>query len=524
MLYPNDTGNAKVPLGILYILALLKRGGHEVSLFDITWYGLKLEKNDYTIRANYLNFQSLDLTPYGVTFELATIEYVEQRLQDHIHTFNPDIIGISITEDTSRTGLSFAALCKRFRPEVPVVVGGVYCMTRPDKVIANSAVDIVCIGEGEVSILELMNRMAAGGGVSDIQNLWVKSSDGTVQKNEIGPPSDMETLPYLDLSLVDDRHLYSPFAGHVYKMSFVESQRGCPRYCTYCCNQIFLDTYAHFKKQYLRRKSVSRLINELVYLKEQYDLNFFQFTDDDFLLRPLEEIMDFSRLYKEKIGLPFWIQAEAWHATEEKVALIKDAGCISISMGIETGSEYILKEVMRRNTPRDLTIKAFGIMNRHGIRTSANVIIGVPEETRETVFETIELVRACKPCSINSNIFIPYDGTVLKKTSVEKGYLAADYYRGVDDSWRAVLDMPQMSKQEVENLARTFVLYCTLPKELWPDIKKVEKHPEQNADLEQKLTDQCWDIMFKRGINVDVPGIDYNQLLIKRQEVLKSRS
>lgn len=520
MFYVNDTSNTKVPTGILYILSQLKKDGHEVSVFDNSKYGLEMERNDHTIRGHMLNFQLLDLEPYGVTIQKATMGQVDKEITKHVNEFCPDIIGISITEDTSKTGLHFASVCKQVVPKVPIVMGGVFCSTRPDKVIAHEAVDIVCVGEGEVAVKELVDRLSKGKNIQDIQNLWIKLPDGSIKKNPVGPPTDLNSLPYPDLSLVEDRHLYAPFAGHVYKMSYIESQRGCPRRCTYCCNQIFLDTYSKYGKSYLRRKTVPRLINELVFLKDTYELNFIQFTDDDFLLRPLEEILSFSKLYKEKVDLPFWIQAEAWHITEDKVALIRKAGCISISIGIETGSDYILKNIMKRNTPREQTLKAFKIMHKYGIRTSGNVIIGMPEETRENIFETIELVRECEPKSINSSIFIPYYGLALREYSIKKGYLDESYHRDLMDSWCAVLDMPQISKKEVEDIARTFCLYSSLPKELWPEIEKVEKFPEKNKETQEKLEKIFWDIMLKRGINVDVPGCDYDAFLKKRQNEL----
>jgi radical SAM superfamily enzyme YgiQ (UPF0313 family) len=227
---------------------------------------------------------------------------------------------------------------------------------------------------------------------------------------------------------------------------------------------------------------------------------------------------------KKHVDLPFWIQAEARNITDDKISLVRSAGCISISIGVETGSEHILRKVLKRSSPREKTLRAFTIMHNHGIRTSANVIVGVPDETREDIFKTIELIRECEPRSINSNIFIPYYGTVLRDYSIQKGYLRHDYHRSARDSWRAALEMPQISAKVVEDLARTFVLYSTLPKTLWPEIELVEKFPEMHAELQDRLEKQFWAIMLQRGINVDVPGIDYAGFLHRRQKELRSLS
>lgn len=520
MIYVNDTGKTRVPVGIFYILNLVQEKGHEISLFDTTKYAIGLEVNDFIVRADYLNFQAVDLEPYGVSFEKSNMEQIELDLSHRIIKFSPDLVGVSIMEDTSETGLHLARVVKSVAPSIPLIMGGVYCFTRPEAVIDCESVDIVCVGEGEIAVVELLNRMSEGKDIRDIPNLWIKLPDGTIVKNQVGPPVDLNMLPYTDISLVSDRHLYSPFAGHVYKTSFVEGQRGCPRRCAYCCNQLFLDAYSKYGSQYLRRKSVRRLIDELIYLKEEFGLNFFQFTDDDFLLRHLEELTLFSRLYKKHIDFPFWIQAEARNVTDEKIKAVRDAGCISISIGIESGSERILKNVMNRNTPRELTLKAFKVMHEYGIRSSANVIIGLPDETRDDIFQTVELVRECEPKSSNTSIFIPYYGTKLWQYSVEKKYLNPEYRRSYRDSWKAVLDMPHISKKEIEDIARTFMFYSTLPKKTWPEIEKVEKFPADNLDLRVELENIYWEIMLKRGINVNVPGFDYDNFLKQRQKEL----
>ena len=523
MFYCNDTANTKPPLGILYILTMLKDRGHLVHLFDNSKYRQEKEYNDHEIRGNYLNFEILDLEPYGVKYQKVTPEILELDILNCLNNFKPDIIGISITEDTSRTGLYFASLCKKYFPKIKVILGGVYCSTMPEKVIENIAVDMLCVGEGEVVVAELLERLEKNESIDNIPNLWIKKDNGEIIKNKVMQPTPLDFLPFPDLSLIDDSHLFAPFAGHVYKMSFIESQRGCPRECSYCCNTVFLNAYKEYGVKYLRRKSVTRLIDEIEYLVKEFGLNFIQFTDDDFLLRPIQELQQFSVLYKNKINLPFWIQAEAWNATDEKVKLVHDAGCIAVSMGIETGNEYILKKIMKRNTPREKTIQAFKTMHKYNIRTSGNIIIGVPEETRSSIFDTIDLVRECNPASINSAIFIPYNGLQMRTMAIAKGYLKDSYCRDLKDSWKAVLTMPQISSKEIEDLARVFVLYCVLPKSDWDKIGLIEKYPTDNDDVYQRLKNKCWELMKKRGINVSVPSIDYDDFLNKRIVELSSR-
>lgn len=523
MIYVNDSSYSKVPIGIITILSILEKQGHEVMIFDTSKYGISLECNEHKLRSEMLNFQDVDLTPFGVTYGESATEQMRLDLKSAIEAFKPDVIGVSITEETSHAGFHYADLCKQFSSNTPIIMGGVFCMTRPDVVMNQKSVDMVCVAEGEHAVQVLMDKVSKNEKLLEIPNVWIKGSDGNIIKNSVCEPIDLNDLPYLNISLLDDNHLYSPFAGHVYKMSYVESQRGCPRKCTYCCNQIFLNLYSEHRTRYLRKKTIPRFIDELVWLKETYELNFFQFLDDDFLFRPIEDIREFSKLYKERVCLPFWIQAEAWNCTDEKIRLIREAGCISISIGIETGNDHILKNVMKRKTPREKTIEAFKIMHKYDIRTSANVIIGMPDESRETIFDTIELVRECEPKSLNSNIFVPYFGTELREYSVENNYLPADYHRHLSEAQHAILDLPDISKAEVESLARVFALYATLDKAKWADIELVEKDSEGNSELRERLEKEFWDIMIDRGINIDIPGFDYDLFLKKRQEELAKR-
>ena len=524
MIYPNSTGNTRVPLGVTYLLTILREQGHEVRLFDMTFYGVDFDKHHVHMREKNLNFSPLNLSLYGVTYKKSTMDDVKEDLIEEIRHFEPDVVGISITEDTSLVGFELANTVKEGRPQAKVVFGGVYCLVNPAAVVTHSSVDLVCVGEGEVALPELLHNLERGRNTTEIQGLWLKDEDGKIVRNPVAPPTDLNKLPYLDLSLIDERHFYLPMAGHVYRMVHIGSQRGCPRRCSYCCNQIFLKAYKQHLREYLGRKmSIPRLIENLVYLKDTFDVNLFQIIDDDFLVRSVDDIRHFHMLYREEVGLPFWIQAEANHVTDEKIQWLKDAGCIAIAMGIETGNDYVRENVYHRHTSKEATLRAFEIMHRHGIRTSGNVIVGVPHEGRKEIFDTIDLVRKCQPRALNVNVFAPYYGTRLRDYCVKKGYLDRSYVQNGRGHWKPVLDMPQIEKSEIEGLVRTFALYATLPKNYWPAIRKCEDLTEETEGVFSDLEKLYWRIARRRGIDYDVPGFDYDAFLQKRQRELEMK-
>jgi anaerobic magnesium-protoporphyrin IX monomethyl ester cyclase len=526
MIYPNNTGNSRVPLGIIYLLTILRQKGHSVKLFDLTFYGVDLDIHNVRLRAKNLNYREVDLSPYGVTYKKSTIEEVKNDLYKEIDQFKPDVIGISILEDTSAVGFDLANAVKKKYPSVKIVLGGAFCLANPEAVIRHPAVDIVCIAEGEVSLPALLNNLECGEKITEIQGLWIKEKGKTVVKNPLAPLIDLDKLPFLDLSFIDDRHFYAPMAGHVYKMVYFGSQRGCPRRCTYCSNSIFLNTYWQNIKAYIGRKmSIPRLIDNLLYLKQKYSINFFQICDDDFMMRSLEDIKDFNALYKKRVNLPFWIQAEANNVTDEKVHYLKDAGLIAVAMGIETGNDFIRKKVYCRPTSKEASLRAFKIMHKYDIRTSANVIVGVPHEGRKEIFDSVDLVRKCQPKSLGVNLYMPFYGTKLRDYCVEKGYIDKDYiHDGRLPPLEQVPDMPQITKSEIKGLMRTFALYASLPKKYWSRIKKCEVFTTESNEIFADLEELYWQIAEKRGMNYDVPGFDYDNFFQKRSKELAERA
>jgi radical SAM superfamily enzyme YgiQ (UPF0313 family) len=192
-------------------------------------------------------------------------------------------------------------------------------------------------------------------------------------------------------------------------------------------------------------------------------------------MHDVDLVKKFCDAYKKYVNLPFSVNLQCKLIKEEAFAIAVDAGLSNICVGVESGSENIRRKVLKRNYKDEDVIRAFDLAHKHKIRSSSFNIIGLPDETREDILQTIELNRQAKPDSATVTFFHPYRGAPLRKLCVEKGYINEEDSKH-EDMYRAEshLNMPQITKKELSNLMQAFQLYFKLPKKFWPLIKESE--------------------------------------------------
>ncbi|SVD74093.1 uncharacterized protein METZ01_LOCUS426947, partial [marine metagenome] len=222
-LYPNTYGMNMLPPAIALFSSLLKQNGHEVELFDSTYY-----QDDYGLegtRANRLNVVAFDPNEKGI--KMRTSRW-EDDLREQINTFSPDLIALSATEDMWLLGTRLLEEIEDYitKNRTPVIFGGVFATFAPEIAIQHRLINLVCVGEGENALIELCRRIERGDSFNNVTNLWVKQSDGSIIKNPISDPYDINETPILDVNLFETNRLYRPMAGKWYKMLPMETMRG----------------------------------------------------------------------------------------------------------------------------------------------------------------------------------------------------------------------------------------------------------------------------------------------------------
>jgi len=231
------------------------------------------------------------------------------------------------------------------------------------------------------------------------------------------------------------------------------------------------------KSSFLRKKSIEQIQDELRYLYNEFDVEYFYFCSDTFLVMSDKEFDDFAEVYRE-FNLPFWIQTRPETIKAKHIRLLKELNCHRISMGLEHGNEEFRAKLLKREYKNEAIVEVSKALSSAGIALSVNNILGFPGETRELVFDTINLNRQMEFDTTSGYAFTPFHGTELRAKSVEMGYIPNDYLSRTHTLGLG-LDQPQLSREEVDGLRRTFALYARLPKSYWPRIEIAEQSDDR---------------------------------------------
>jgi len=462
--------------------ALLKRDGFEVRLFDTTFHNCK------GLTSDMAQMSRMQVRPFDL--DLSRYPLTEAKISDDIrkliYDYNPDVICLSVLEGTWPSGIEILDAISDL--DINVVVGGIFATFSPEIVLSHPAVDVVCIGEGEKAIVDLCKRLREHEDFSDVKNLWIRKASGRIIKNPIGRVFDINQLPVPDFSEFHESRFLRPMAGQVYRTIPIETNRGCPYACAFCNSPAMARLYRNSDSgTFFRKKDMGRVQRELEFLINKWKAEYIYFLSDTFLMLSDSEFDRFIDVYSG-IRLPFWMQSRVETITEYRAKKLKAVGCHRMSIGLEHGNEEFRRKILKKGFTNEQMIDAAEILYSAGIPLSVNNIIGYPDETRELIFDTIELNRKIPFDTTHATSFAPFRGTELYDYSVKKGYYSPTKSIGclfIDTP----LSMPQLSKNEIEGLRRTFSLYSRLDKSYWPEIERAERNDEKGRDVFQKLVE-----------------------------------
>lgn len=361
------------------ISAVLKQHGHHVQLaFDRSLF------ND----GQYFSI------PW-----LARLLDVKDDVVRQVIAAKPDLLCVSVFADNYQWALD---LCRRVKREIDVTVvfGGIHPTTVPERVISEECVDVICVGEGDHAIAELVASIERGQIDTSIRNLWFKQ-DGQIVRNPPRPNANLDELPMIDKELFED---YIPYQ-HYY---LTITNRGCVRRCAFC-SENFKERWESENQlgSFMRDTSVDKVIAEFRHMRDKYGLRYIDIKNN-VLSGSKKWTLEFLRRYRDEVGLPFRIMGYPRLLTKDVTQALSAAGCHHIQMGIESFNEKIRREVLLRPETNDQVRDAIQNMEDAGLCYSTDFILGLPGETEQDLVDAIQLLNGRKGLRRASIFWLEY--------------------------------------------------------------------------------------------------------------------
>ncbi len=336
---------------------------------------------------------------------------------DELLHFKPDIIGISQWTHNRHHSFKLAKLCRKTFPDCLIIMGGghaTFCYE--DILTADSPVDVVVLGEAELTLIELVVAANSKWKWQNIPGIAFRDEEGKIVETTRRENIDnLDTLPlparYLDISVGIDLDLQS---------EFIITSRGCPSTCFFCSSPDFWGKKVRFR-------SPAAIVEEILFIRRKYGLIYFSIRDDTFTA-DRKRVLEFCRQLQEQDANILWnCQSRVTAIDEELVIRMKLAGCECIQLGVESGSPRILRQLGKNILPQQIE-KACTLIREIGINLSVYLISDIPGETDDDILKTVELVRRVKPDDGYISPLAYYPGTQLYKEAVAANCITSDIF------------------------------------------------------------------------------------------------
>jgi len=379
------------------IASWLRKHGHEVWLIIFKKFQSKSVSLEHLASVRHPapgDFSPVTETVEDGSYVCCYVEPITDKewtlFTEKLSEYRPELVGLSLTTPTWPVGKEITARIRREFPGVPVVWGGVHPSIAPEKCVEHA--DIVCVGDGEHTMLDIVNDPER----TDIAGTW-RRVNGEAVRNPTRPlEQNLDVFPFASWGenecILDwDQVVALPATKREYfrGIYFTMTQRGCPFACTYCYNHI--RRAQHKGERYVRRRSVDHALAECEQRVRDFGLEGFAFMDDVFVKdRPWLE--EFAAKWPKRIGLPFGGYAHPGVSDEDMIRMLVDVGLSFVTLGIQSGSQYIAHEVYNRRQSFDSILELAQICEKYGLNICYDMLSNCDYEREEDCRETLELL------------------------------------------------------------------------------------------------------------------------------------
>ena len=358
------------------------------------------------LQENHIDVEILDASAEDMDFKDVEKELLKRK---------PDLVALTALTPTIGRALETAQVVKETLPDSIVVMGGYHPTFNFIETLEDENVDIVIRGEGEYIMLNLVQALENQSSLHDVKGIVFedKNSKEIVVNPEAPLIQNLDELPFPALNLLPmKKYRLLDMDTH---MTTMITTRGCPMQCSFCSSAAM-----HGKK--IRERSVENIVDEIEYLKTNYDIDTIAFMDDTFTLKKRKVMAICDEILKRNIEIMWGCTSRVDTLDEKLLKKMKEAGCITIFIGVESADQQQLDNMCKNTTIAKIE-NAFKIAHKLKIRTIASVALGMPGDTKEIMNKTVKFVHKLKPNYAIYSLATPYPGTKFYKEAFEKNLI-----------------------------------------------------------------------------------------------------
>ncbi|RLG92853.1 MAG: B12-binding domain-containing radical SAM protein [Candidatus Hecatellales archaeon] len=378
----STAGIVAPPMGLTYLAAVLEKYGYHVEILDAPVLSLSHE-----------------------------------QIEEEIKKREPDIVGITATTAMINSALQVAKTAKTVLPESIVVLGGIHVTFSYESIMReNPFVDIACIGEGEYTLLELVQTLEKEGDLKNVKGI-VYRKNGELVKNQPRPLiENLDELPFPARHLLP-MHKYKAFGENMI-LGTILTSRGCPFNCIFCSSSLL------FGKKF-RARSPKNVVDEVEQFQEAYKTRYVEFVDDTFTFDRKRAEAICKEIIDRKLDTRWVCSCRVDLIDKELMQTLKKAGCVMIYFGVESGVQRIIN-LMRKGIKLEQAERVMKWAREVGIETVASFVFGIPGETWEDAMQTIKFAKKLNPDYVQFSIATPFPGTELYQIAKREGLLLTE--------------------------------------------------------------------------------------------------
>ena len=425
---PNKWGRGITTIWVASHSGVLKKNDIKTKLFDATFYKSWTD-NELKINTENKQFKLTDYENQVIFKE----NNIFQDLQACVDSFNPDIIFFSaITSHIHGEGEYINVdysyeLIKKNETKALIICGGIKATHNHVELLKKyKKINFVISGESEKILLLICKNYKDLKKIEEMNGVSYRQKDGYKRNRPQKIITDMDDISPYDYDIYEDQIFVRPYNGKVVRAVDYEISRGCIYSCSYCVETIIQRYYGFDEinqssgsikqyKNYLRNKSADTIFKEIYNLNKNKKITLFRLQDTNFLTINRKVLTELSELiHNSKLDIKLYIETRAEGINEKSIELLKKLKVDGVGMGLELSDETYRTEYLNRFINQDKIVGAFKLLKDANINRTAYNIIGLPNQTEESIVKTLEFNNQIKPDTSIAAYYSIYSGTKLE--------------------------------------------------------------------------------------------------------------